>query len=167
MLLSTDLIHFTCRYQFQPGRINTAVALQLLLKALTNLPKTDFIMLKSVLPQDLVSLVIILYTLNPVFENRWRGKSQVYTYNYIKVMCWEWRGQQSAVDFVHAYIHTYIHVCKQRRAWIGAILHQTSYTFCLKVAISTTEKLQYILFLLAFLSVFLTYPLWCIIIAKR
>ena len=42
-------------YQFQPGRINTTVALQVLLKSLTNLPKTDFVMLKCVLAQDLVS----------------------------------------------------------------------------------------------------------------
>ena len=31
------------------------VALQVLLKALINLPRTDFVMLKCVLPQDLVS----------------------------------------------------------------------------------------------------------------
>ena len=46
------------RYQFQPGRINMTVALQVLLKALTNLPRTDFIMLKCVLPQDLVSFIL-------------------------------------------------------------------------------------------------------------
>ena len=40
------------------------VALQVLLKALINLPKTDFIMLKCVLPQDLVSftLCVSLYS---------------------------------------------------------------------------------------------------------
>jgi hypothetical protein len=49
------LQYFCTRYQFQPGRINVTVALQVLLKALINLPRTDFIMLKCVLPQDLVS----------------------------------------------------------------------------------------------------------------
>ena len=36
------------------------VALQVLLKALINLPRTDFIMLKCVLPQDLVSFTLCI-----------------------------------------------------------------------------------------------------------
>lgn len=55
-------------YQFQPSRSNAGVATQILVKALTNLPKTDFILLKCVLPQNLqrdldVQQVINLHSL--------------------------------------------------------------------------------------------------------
>ena len=42
-------------YQFQPARSNRTVALQILLKALVNMPRPDFLLLKSVLPQNIVS----------------------------------------------------------------------------------------------------------------
>lgn len=44
-----------CSYQFQPARSNRTVALQILLKALVNMPRPDFLLLKSVLPQNIVS----------------------------------------------------------------------------------------------------------------
>ena len=43
------------RYQFHPTKASSNVACQILLKALTNLPTTDVIMLKAVLPTSLVS----------------------------------------------------------------------------------------------------------------
>ena len=42
-------------YQFEPNRINRRVAVQVLLKALVNMPKPDFTLLQSVLPADVVS----------------------------------------------------------------------------------------------------------------
>ena len=42
-------------YQFSPTCINRDIATLILLKALTQLPKTDFIVLKCVLAQSLVS----------------------------------------------------------------------------------------------------------------
>ena len=47
-------IHDLIRYQFEPNRINETVALQVLLKALVNMPNPDFSLLKSVLPAELV-----------------------------------------------------------------------------------------------------------------
>ena len=43
-------------YQFSPSRVDRTIASQVLLKALTQLPNTDFLALKCVLPQNLVSL---------------------------------------------------------------------------------------------------------------
>lgn len=43
-------------YQFRPGSVNRNVAALILLKALTQLPKTDFVTLKCVLAQSLVNL---------------------------------------------------------------------------------------------------------------
>ena len=42
-------------YQFRPSCVNQEVAGQILLKSLTQLPSTDFIMLKCVLAQSLVN----------------------------------------------------------------------------------------------------------------
>lgn len=42
-------------YQFRPSTVNKDASVQLLLKALTQLPSTDFVTLKCVLPQALVS----------------------------------------------------------------------------------------------------------------
>lgn len=42
-------------YQFAPPRASRTVAAQILLKALTQLPNTDFLVLKCVLAPDLVS----------------------------------------------------------------------------------------------------------------
>ena len=42
-------------YQFRPACLNRDVAAQILLKALTQMPKTDFVTLKCVLPIALVS----------------------------------------------------------------------------------------------------------------
>lgn len=40
-------------YQFEPNRVNITVTLQVLLKALVNMPTPDFSLLKSVLPPNL------------------------------------------------------------------------------------------------------------------
>lgn len=45
-------------YQFRPACVNRSVAALILLKALTQLPKTDFVTLKCVLGQSLVSGVL-------------------------------------------------------------------------------------------------------------
>lgn len=44
------------RYQFNPGYYNAAVTIQILLKALTNLPHSDFNLCKSLLEQVHVSV---------------------------------------------------------------------------------------------------------------
>jgi translation initiation factor 3 subunit K len=48
-------------YQFEPHRAVARVAVQILLKALVNMPKPDFSLLKSVLPCNLVSLLLTTY----------------------------------------------------------------------------------------------------------
>lgn len=44
-------------YQLNPHRFNMDIACQILLKALTNLPHTDFVLCKCLLSEKLVSLV--------------------------------------------------------------------------------------------------------------
>ena len=57
--------HSQSRYQFQPSRSNISMAVQILLKALANLPRTDFVLLKSVLPLNLVSLSVVSQVPSP------------------------------------------------------------------------------------------------------
>ena len=45
-------------YQFSPQRVDRTVAAQILLKALTQLPNTDFVILKCVLAQNLVCVCV-------------------------------------------------------------------------------------------------------------
>lgn len=44
-------------YQLNPHRFNMDIACQILLKALTNLPHTDFVLCKCLLSEKLVSLI--------------------------------------------------------------------------------------------------------------
>ena len=54
------------RYQFEPNRVNKTTALQILLKALVNMPKPDFNLLKSVLPATIVSNTSLIRILPPI-----------------------------------------------------------------------------------------------------
>ena len=45
-------------YQFHPHHFNTELTTFLLLKSLMNLPSTDFLLLKCVLPQEYVSFYL-------------------------------------------------------------------------------------------------------------
>ena len=58
-------------YQFHPTKASSNVACQILLKALTNLPTTDVIMLKAVLPTSLLKDVDIqhILTLHTLLES--------------------------------------------------------------------------------------------------
>lgn len=47
-------------YQLNPHRFNMDITCQILLKALTNLPHTDFVLCKCLLSEKLVSLIKVL-----------------------------------------------------------------------------------------------------------
>ena len=47
-------------YQFHPHHFDAELAILLLLKSLMNLPSTDFLLLKCVLPQDYVSFYYLV-----------------------------------------------------------------------------------------------------------
>ena len=58
------LDHFNSRYQFNPNLFQTNVAAQILLKALTNLPHTDFILCKCLIDSARVSKNIQIHSQN-------------------------------------------------------------------------------------------------------
>ena len=54
-------------YQFNPERTNLRVIVQILLKALTNLPHTDFVLCKCLLAQEVLEDAEVKYKLKNNF----------------------------------------------------------------------------------------------------
>ena len=96
---SFDIPHPT-RYLFEPNRLNRMVALQVLLKALVNMPRPDFILLKSVLPPDIVSLSLSL-SISAVYVH---SISAVYVHSISAVYV-----HSISAVYVHSISAVYVH----------------------------------------------------------
>lgn len=95
--LDTDRFVLCHRYQFNPGYFQTEIAALILLKALTNLPHTDFILCKCLIDSNRVSFQIVF---KPTFKGDSRGRCQLAwkCLVYVEICFLWWFCQQYATD---------------------------------------------------------------------
>lgn len=89
-------------YQLNPHRFNMDIACQILLKALTNLPHTDFVLCKCLLSEKLVTLIVtykISFFFMKVYLQAVLLISRCQKVPLVKSCTWEisWKGAISSI----------------------------------------------------------------------
>jgi hypothetical protein len=72
-------LYFLSRYQFNPGYYQTNVTAQILMKALTNLPHTDFTLCKCLIDTVRVSFIYCL----PWYYSKWQNVFYTFCLQYL------------------------------------------------------------------------------------